>query len=54
MVLGTLLVAAGTGADQRPYAVLTVWFAVGCLYWVVRGDRVSRSMRTRRMKDELR
>jgi len=45
ILCGLVLIAAGLGADWRPYAVLGVWFAVGCLYWVARGQRMSQAMR---------
>ena len=46
ILCGLVLIAAGLGADWRPYAVLGVWFVIGCLYWVARGQRMSQAMRT--------
>ena len=46
IVCGLVLIIAGIGADWRPYAVLGVWFAIGLAYWVARGQRMSRSMRS--------
>ncbi|MCX5766037.1 MAG: amino acid permease [Gemmatimonadetes bacterium] len=54
IVFGVLIIAAGAGADRRLYAVLAVWIAAGCVYWVMLGDRASRSMRALRMRDTLR
>ena len=45
ILCGLVLIVSGIGADWRPYAVLGVWLAVGCLYWVARGQRMSGSMR---------
>lgn len=46
MAFGLVLIVAGIGADWRPYAILGVWFAIGCAYWLARGQRMSRSMQT--------
>ncbi len=54
IVFGIAIIAAGAGADRRLYAVLAVWIAAGCVYWVMLGDRASRSMRALRMRDTLR
>jgi APA family basic amino acid/polyamine antiporter len=44
IVCGLFVIVAGWEADWRPYAILGVWFALGCIFWFVRGQRVSRSM----------
>jgi basic amino acid/polyamine antiporter, APA family len=41
---GAVLLVSGIEADWRPYGILGVWFALGVVYWAVRGQRVSRSM----------
>ena len=46
ILCGLVLIVSGIGADWRPYVVLGVWFAIGCLYWVARGQRMSRSMQS--------
>ena len=51
IVLALILLGAGLSADWRPYAILAIWFAVGCLYWVVYGQGVSRAMRVRHAED---
>jgi APA family basic amino acid/polyamine antiporter len=43
ILCGSALVVAGLGADRRPYAMLAVWLALGYLFWVVRGQRMSGS-----------
>ena len=45
ILCGLVLIISGIGADWRPYAVLGVWLAVGCVYWIARGQRMSGSMR---------
>jgi APA family basic amino acid/polyamine antiporter len=45
ILCGIFVIVAGWTADWRPYAILGAWFAIGCAYWVARGQRVSRSMR---------
>ena len=44
ILCGIFVIVAGWTADWRPYAILGAWFAIGCLYWIARGQRVSRSM----------
>ncbi|MCX5760024.1 MAG: amino acid permease, partial [Gemmatimonadetes bacterium] len=44
IISGIAIIVAGIEADWRPYAVLGTWFVLGCLYWLVRGQRMSRSM----------
>jgi APA family basic amino acid/polyamine antiporter len=44
IVCGVVIIFAGLGADWRPYAILAAWFAVGSIYWIVRGRLTSRSM----------
>ena len=44
MVCGIVVIIAGWEADWRPYGILGAWFLLGCAYWVVRGQRLSRSM----------
>jgi APA family basic amino acid/polyamine antiporter len=41
---GLLVIVAGWEADWRPYAILGAWFVLGCVFWVARGQKVSRSM----------
>lgn len=47
IVLALVIIAGGLTADWRPYAILGVWFVLGTVYWVVRGQRVSLSMQAR-------
>lgn len=44
IVCGLGIIVAGIEADWRPYGILGAWFAIGCVYWLVRGQRMSRSM----------
>jgi APA family basic amino acid/polyamine antiporter len=44
ILCGLFVIVAGWEADWRPYAILGAWFALGCIFWLVRGQRVSRSM----------
>ena len=44
ILCGIFVIVAGWTADWRPYVILGAWFAIGCLYWIARGQRVSRSM----------
>jgi basic amino acid/polyamine antiporter, APA family len=41
---GLFVIVAGWEADWRPYAILGAWFVLGCAFWVVRGQKASRSM----------
>jgi len=49
ILAGLFVIVAGWEADWRPYAILGAWFALGCIFWVVRGQRVSRSMQMLQM-----
>jgi basic amino acid/polyamine antiporter, APA family len=47
IAFGLVLLGAGLTADWRPYAILAAWFAVGCVYWIAHGQRLSQAMRAR-------
>jgi APA family basic amino acid/polyamine antiporter len=49
ILAGLFVIVAGWEADWRPYAILGAWFAIGCVFWFVRGQRVSRSMQMLQM-----
>jgi APA family basic amino acid/polyamine antiporter len=44
IVCGLVVIVAGWEADWRPYAILGGWFVLGCAFWFIRGQKVSRSM----------